>query len=119
MVGFCIDGASNTTGKFKGLTTLLRQTVGPHLQTFHCMAHRLELAINRTVHEVNPVGHFQIFLDSMYAFYSRSPQNQRELGFHASALSIELLKVGRVFDVQWVFSSFTAVRALWRGHPAL
>ena len=61
MVGFCIDGASNTTGKFKGLTTLLRQTVGPHLQTFHCMAHRLELAINGTVHEVNPVGHLQIF----------------------------------------------------------
>ena len=66
------------------------------------MKSSLELAINITVHEVNPVGHFQILLDSLYASYSRSPQNQRELGFHASALSIELLKVGRVFDVRWV-----------------
>ena len=55
MVGFCSDGASNMTGKLKGLATLLTQTVGHHLLTFHCMAHRSELAINRTVREVNPV----------------------------------------------------------------
>ena len=119
MIGFCSDGASNMTGKFKGLGTLLRQNVGDHLQTFHCMAHRLELAIHSTVKEINPVGHFQILLDSLYAFYSRSPKNQRELEDHAESLSVELLKVGRVFDVRWVFSSFRAIRALWRDHPAL
>jgi len=119
MIGFCSDGASNMTGKFKGLATLLKQTVGQHLQIFHCMAHRLELAIHSTVKEINPIGHFRILLDSLYAFYSRSPKNQRELEQHANDVAVELLKVGRVFDVRWVFSSFRAVRALWRDHPAL
>jgi len=116
--GFCSDGASNMMGKYKGLATLIKQTVGPYLQTFHCMAHRLELAISSTVREINPVDHFQIFLDALYAFYSRSPKNQRELEVHAADLSVELLKVGLVFDVRWVFSSFRAI-ALWRDHPAL
>ena len=83
------------------------------------MAHRLELAIHSTVKEINPIGHFRILLDSLYAFYSRSPKNQRELEQHANDVAVELLKVGRVFDVRWVFSSFRAVRALWRDHPAL
>lgn len=119
MIGFCSDGASNMTGKFIGLATLLKQVVGEHLQIFHCMAHRLQLAIHSTVKEINPVGHFQILLDSLYAFYSRSPKNQRELEQHANDVAVELLKVGCVFDVRWVFSSFRAVRALWRDHPAL
>ena len=74
---------------------------------------------DNTVNEINPVGHFHILIDSLYAFYSRSPKNQRELEHHAKDLSVELLKVGRVFDVRWVFSSFRAIRALWRDHPAL
>ena len=119
LIGFCSDGASNMTGKVKGLATLLRQTVGEHLQLFHCLAHRLELAVNSTVNDLNPVSHFQSFLDGLYAFYSRSPKNQRELELNAGRLCLELLKVGRVFDVRWVFSSFRAVKALWRDHPAL
>ena len=97
MIGFCSDGASNMTGKFIGLATLLKQVVGEHLQIFHCMAHRLQLAIHSTVKEINPVGHFQILLDSLYAFYSRSPKNQRELEQHANDVAVELLKVGCVF----------------------
>jgi len=119
MIGFCSDGASNMTGKLKGLATLLRAKVGDHLQTFHCMAHRLELAVHNTVSSVTEASHFQMLVDTLYAMYSRSPKNQRELELHAQETSVHLLKVGRVFDVKWIFSSFRATKALWRDHPAL
>ena len=60
-----------------------------------------------------------MFWDSLYAFYSRSPKNQRELEDHANNVPVKLLKVGRVFDVRWTFSSFRAIKTLWQDHPAL
>ena len=42
-----------------------------------------------------------------------------KLEIEAKALSIELLKVQKVFDVRWVFSSFVAVKAVLRDFAAL
>ena len=83
------------------------------------MAHRLELAVKNTVDTVNAVSHFRIFIDALYKVYSMSPKNQRELNCIADSLSIELLKVQKVFDVRWVFSSFVAVKAVLRDFTAL
>ena len=44
IVGFYADGANVNTGQRNGVVSLLRQEV-PHLIDFHCMAHRLELAL--------------------------------------------------------------------------
>jgi len=46
-------------------------------------------------------------------------KNQSELTAIAEALSIELTKVQKVFDVRWVFSSFVAVKAVLRDFAAL
>ena len=63
-VRFCSDGASCMIGQHRGVATLLRQRY--HLlQTFHCMAHRLELAVKNTVDTVNAVSHFRIFIDTL------------------------------------------------------
>jgi len=43
----------------------------------------------------------------------------RELQAVAETLSIELLKVQKIFDVRWVFASFVAVKALLRDYPTL
>ena len=51
-----------------------------------------------------------------------SPKNQRELdSVMAELLSVELLKVHKVFDVRWVFSSqaYVAAKAVLRDYPAL
>ena len=65
------------------------------------MAHRLELAVKNTVDTVNAVSHFRIFIDTLYyKVYSMSPKNQRELNCIADSLSIELLKIQKVFDVR-------------------
>jgi len=119
-IGFCSDGASCMIGhgQHKELATLLKAKY-TQLQTFHCMAHRLELAVKNSVDTVNAVSHFRIFVDELYKVYSMSPKNQRELDRTAEALSVELLKVKKVFDVRWVFSSFIAVKAILRNFTAL
>jgi hypothetical protein len=117
-VGFCSDGASCMIGQHKGAATLLKKRY-PLLQTFHCMAHRLELAVKNSVDTVNVVSHFKMFVDELYKVYSMSPKNQRELNAEAASLSVSLLKVQKVFDVRWVFSSFVAVKAVLRDYPAL
>ena len=51
-VGFSSDGASCMIGEHKGVPPVLKGKF-PLLQTFHCMAHRLELAVKNSVDDVN------------------------------------------------------------------
>jgi len=101
-VGFCSDGTSCMMGHHRGLATLLKWEFS-QWKTFHCMAHRLELAVKHSVDTVNAVSPFRILLDELYKVYSMSPKNQRELEGIASSISVELLKVQKLFSVRWVF----------------
>jgi len=62
------------------------------------MAHRLELAVKNTLDTVSTMCHFRIFVDALYIVYSMSPKNQHELDVIDQSLSVELLKVQKVFD---------------------
>ena len=118
LLGFCSDGASTMVGEINGVATQLRSKF-PHLKTFHCMAHRLELAVKNAVDSVNHVSYFRDFLDGLYKHFSLSPKNQREVKIVPADIEQEFLKIRKIFDVRWVFSSFTAVRALWRSYSFL
>ena len=83
------------------LTATLLKVRFPRLKTFHCMAHRLELAVKNAVDTVNLVSRFKMFVDELYKVYSMSPKNQRELEIVAESLSVELMKIQKVFDVRW------------------
>jgi hypothetical protein len=98
LVGFCSDGASCMIGQFGGVASLLKANC-PLEKTFHSMAHRLELAVKNAVDTINAASHFRYFIDELYKVYSMSPKNQAELQAIADALSIELMKVQKVFDV--------------------
>ena len=118
LVGFCSDGASCMIGQFSGVATLLKDKC-PLLKIFHCMAHRLELAVKNAVDTVNVTSYFRPFVGELYKVYSMSPKNRNELQAVANDLSIELLKVQKVFDVRWAFSSYVSVRSVLRDYPAL
>lgn len=68
---------------------------------------------------VTATNHFQSFLKSLFALYSQSPKNQRELGEVAADTETQLLRITAIFGIRWVASSFRAVRAVWRDYPAL
>jgi hypothetical protein len=118
LVGFCRDGASCVIGQFGGVATLLK-TKCPLMKTFHCMAHGPELAVKYAVDTINAISHFRYFTDELYKVCSMSQKNQVELQAIADALSTELMKVHKVFDVRWVFSAFVAMPAVLRNLPVL
>jgi hypothetical protein len=106
-------------GNYRGVATLLKEKF-PRVQSFHCMAHRLELAARNAVDSVYGVSHFKFFIDSLYKFYSLSPKNQRELASIAADTNTSvLLKINKIFEVRWAFSSFLSMKALLRDYCAL
>jgi len=119
LIAICTDGASVMTGTSSGVATQFIARYGENVEAFHCLAHRLELSVNDALKSVTATNHFQSFLKSLYALYSQSPKNQRELGEVAADTETQLLHITAIFDVRWVASSFRSVRAVWRNFPAL
>ncbi|XP_023811023.1 E3 SUMO-protein ligase KIAA1586-like [Oryzias latipes] len=118
LIGFCSDGASVTLGVKSGVGKLLKDDF-PSIVLWHCLNHRLELAVDQALDKTGGTKDFQAFLDSLYSLYSQSPKNTRELSECAHNLHITLKRIGRVFSVRWVASSWRAVNAVWQSYSAL
>ena len=95
------------------------KSVYPNLTTWHCLSHRLEIAVGDSVVDVRGVNHFKIFLDRLYSLFSASSKNQREITKISNEISSQFLKIGRILDVRWVASSFRTVNAVWRSFSSL
>lgn len=118
LISFASDGASTMLGKRSGVAERLLKMY-PGIIVWHCMNHRLELALSDAVDEVGAINHFQIFMDKIYSIYSRSPKNQRELAECASSLEQEIQKIGKILGTRWVASSYRAVSSVWYGYSAI
>lgn len=118
LIGVCSDGASTMVGSKSGVLTRLKELY-PDILLWHCMCHRIELAVGDAVKSVTAVNHVKVFMDKLYSLYSQSPSLNRELQTVAASLGVELLKIGRVFDIRWSASSYRTVNAIWRNYSAL
>ena len=83
------------------------------------MAHLLELAVHHVVKSLNSVSHFRILCDEFHNVYAHSTKRLADLNKCAKELSIQILKIGRVFDVRWLMLSYNSVNALWTDLTAL
>jgi len=117
-ISFVTDGASVLLGKTNGVAARLKEKF-PIIFSWHCINHRLELAVNDVLKDITATYHFKYFLDTLYSLYSRSPKNQNELKLHCESLNEIFLKIGRVLDVRWVASSYRTVKVVWKMYPAL
>ena len=63
-IAFASDGASVMTGKKSGVAAQLMQKF-PNLIAWHCLNHRLELAVGDAVDETQGTSHFQSFMDCL------------------------------------------------------
>jgi len=91
----------------------------PDIVLWHCLNHRLELAVGNTLNATSGATDLQSFLESLCSLYSQSPKNMRELSDCAHDLHISLKKNRKVFTIRWMASSFRAVSAVKHSFPAL
>jgi hypothetical protein len=122
LMGFCTDGASNLLGSVKGALKLFADKIKRSdifTCSFHCMNHKLELAVHGAVTSTNKVSHLRMFIDTLYAYYSRSPRNCRLLQSVSEELNIVFRKIGKIFDVRWLSSSYNSVDAVFKSLTAL
>jgi len=105
-------------GKSSGVGTRLKAKF-PNVVLWHCLNHRLELAVGDSIKAVDGFYHIQALFDKIYCCYSYSAKLQRELQEIATKLEIEIKKIGKVFDVRWVASSRRAVNALVHNYAAV
>ncbi|KAF3834417.1 hypothetical protein F7725_025621 [Dissostichus mawsoni] len=69
--------------------------------------------------EVGGTNQFEIFISHLYSLYNQSTRNFRLLKEAAAELNMEILKIGQIFTIRWVASSFKTVKAVWKDFPAL
>jgi len=99
--------------KNSGVASRLR-AMYPAIFPWHCMNHRLELAVADAT-----VNHFKHFLDSIYSLFSQSNNNQRELSNACRELEVQFLHIGRVLEMRWVSSNLRIVCPVWTCYGAL
>ena len=73
IVGECFDGASNMSGVRKGVTAQMKKC-SPRGVYVHCYAHILNLAIQDTMNDVEPLRDALGTLQSLYNFLEGSPK---------------------------------------------
>jgi len=99
LVAFASDGASAMVGSKSGVAQLILAKY-PNIILWHCLNHRIELAVSDTLKEMNSINHFEIFIEKLYSIYSCSAKNVEATRKYACQLEIQLLKIGKIFDVR-------------------
>ena len=111
LISFATDGASVMLGSQSGVATRIQRSV-PNLVIWHCMNHRLELAVGDTIEEVAGINHFKVFFDKLYCLYHSSPKNRRGLEECCEEVASKFYVIGWVLGIRWVASSYRTVKAV-------
>ena len=118
LIAFTSDGASLMMGAIKGVGTILKSKY-PQIALWHCLNHRLELAVSDTINAVGGTQPIKDFFCKIYTIYSQSAKMQRDLKIIAAEIDVQLRKVDKILTTRWVASSSRAVESFWRNYPAL
>ena len=78
LIAFTSDGASVMMGAIKGVGTFLKSKY-PQIVLWHCLNHRLELAVSDTIKAVGGTQPIEDFFWKIYTIYSQSAKMQRDL----------------------------------------
>ena len=117
LVAFGADGASVNLGKKAGLAALLKKDV-PHLVEFHCLPHRLELALLELQNSCKSVEDVYNVLHLIWKTYHYSPKSMRELKSIADELETNTLKPTQVRGTRWLPHISRALKVFLGHSPA-
>ena len=107
------------TGQKNGLITRLQEWIGGEFVAFHCLAHKLELALSDAMKHVPGIFSFKCLIEGLYAYFHKSAKNEREVRALSAEIGSHFYKIGKLFDIRWVASSFNCIDSVLKSYPSL
>ena len=101
VVAFGADGASVNLGKKGRVAALMRKEI-PYLVDFHCLPHRLELALFKMQKSCKSVQELYEVMNLVWKTYHYSAKSSRELKALASELGVDAVKPTQVSGTRWL-----------------
>ena len=101
VVAFGADSASVNLGKKGGVAALIRKDI-PYLVDFHCLPHKLELALLEMQRSCKLVEEVYDVLNLVWKNYHFSPKSTHDLKDLAGELGVNVLKPNQVTGTQWL-----------------
>jgi len=92
-------------GTKSGVGKLLKDKF-PNITLWHCLNHRIELAVGDTLGIANGKNGLQSLIASLHSLHSLSPKNMLELSECAHDFHVTLKRNGKLFAVLWVAASY-------------
>ncbi|KAL4008878.1 hypothetical protein ACER0C_002730 [Sarotherodon galilaeus] len=96
------DGAAVNLGSKGGVIALLQQEAGDHIVPFHCMPHRLELAMLSVQRDIPMIRQLYDLLHLIWKTYHFSPKSMRELRVIGADLGVNVLVPSGVKGTRWL-----------------
>ena len=101
LVAFGADGASVNLGKKAGIAALLKKDI-PNLVDFHCLPHKLELALLELQSSCKTVEDVYNILHLIWKMHHYSPKTVRALKSIEDELEINILKPMQFKGTHWL-----------------
>ena len=79
----------------------------------------MESSVHDAIKITNGISEFKQFLDSLYSIYSLSAKNSTKLKNCAQDLDEEFRKIGKLFTIRWIASSYITVDAVLNSYVSL
>ncbi|XP_048852727.1 zinc finger protein 862-like isoform X1 [Brienomyrus brachyistius] len=96
------NGAAVNLGKKGGVSVKLQEEAGKHIIPFHCMPHRLELALLSAQKDSPWVGNVYNLLHLIWKTYHFSSKSRRELKRLGVELGVSVNNPGGVKGTRWL-----------------
>lgn len=117
LIGFASDGAAVNVGKKGGLALHLKNFARNPIFAVHCMAHRLELAIQHSFEVEGAISNMgkniDTLINSIYSFYNdKSHKRKTHLKTTAERLKVKFIELIYIFDVRWIASNYRAMKKI-------
>lgn len=122
LIGFASDGAPANTGRKSGTIAFLKNWAKNPIFAIHCMAHRLELAVQhafesmKNLQDMNRISEYlDKTISKTYSFYNGYGHKRKtHLKQTCEKIKIKFYALSNIIQIRWVASDYNALRAIYR-----
>lgn len=118
LVGYASDGEPVMAGQKGGLISFFRKNSKKFVYSIHCMAHRLELVIEKSMKSIPYFEQFEKFINDIFQFYNlNNSKRKAHLKSTAQKLDSRMYALNYIYHVRWISSelqSITNLKKMWK-----